>query len=564
MIIIKMLKVNIPKYLYFLLAIIAGVCLFLLSSTVTVKKSVMNPQFHDNLIKKYDLHSYTQKQIIDSIENFNFNTGSDNDSDQFANILLSLKNSITPDLINMNLDRLVDGIFKYLNGKSNFLPDIVINTEPTKDNINPNNMADHNQKYSYALSKIEKINLSLILQYFDRTDIADGLSIIKLYFYVANNIPIFIALVTILLFIIAAAFSTNVIKLLEWLMLLFSTWAVLSFASALFLIYKSYTLSKNIYPITSSIPLPADIVLSYTADCLKVIWVTLMLLGIIVGTITILMLIILKTNRISLMGNKKYGDRLRLLVSIKYGACIFIFMLVISVLINKSYIVKKEFSDNNFPVIVNKLKNYSTVTKVIPAKDTSIYVLVLNIIDKSDKTPVPDIKMFISGEASSGKVNSIDIVSDENGEAKYTLDKGKYRLSFDSENFPKIYQLPSTVFFELNSPGTTIISIELDKARDINLNKWGMAEIEVFDKDNLPVKNIELYVEDIPSAPGNPDTLKAVTNSEGIAVFRLNEGKYKIGFTETTFPQNYKIPSHIDVSVLANSIGRYSIKLAEE
>ena len=536
----------------------------MLSSTVTVKKSVMNPQFHDSLLKKHDLYSYTQKQITDSFENFNINTGSDNDSDQFANLLLSLKKSITPDLINMNLDSLVDGIFKYLNGKSNFLPDIVLNTEPTIDTINPNNMTDQNQKYSYALSKIEKINLSLILQYFDRTDIADSLSIIKLYFYFVNNIPIFLALITILLFIIAAAFSTNVIKIFKWLALLFSTWAALSLSSAIFIIYKSYTLNNNIYPITSSIPLPADITLSYIVDCLKGIWVTLMLLGIIVGTITMLLLIILKTKRINLMENQKSSDKLRLLGSIKYGACIFMFMLVISVLINKSYIVKKEFSDNNFPVIINKLKNYSAVTKVIPAKDTSIYVLVLNIVDKNDKTPVANIKMHLSGEAPTGKVNSLDIVSDENGDAKYTLDKGKYRLSFDSDSFPKIYQLPSPVFFELNSPGTTIISIELDKAHDINLNKWGMAEIEVFDKDNIPVKNIELYVEGIPSAPGNPDTLKAVTNSEGIAVFRLNEGKYKIGFTDTAFPQNYKIPSPIDVSVLANSIGRYSIKLSEE
>ncbi|WP_160317738.1 phage holin family protein [Pseudobacteroides cellulosolvens] len=536
----------------------------MLTCSITLEKSIMNPEFHDELLKKHDLYSYTQKQIKSSFETLNLNAGSDADSDQISNLLISLKKSITPDLINMNLDSLVDGMFQYLNGKSNFLPDIVINTDSIKDNINPNDMTDHNQKYSYALSKIKKINLSLILQYFDRSDITDSLSIIKLYFYIINTIPIFLALLAVMLFIVAAAFSKSIIKIVKWLILLSSAWAALLLVSAIFIIYKSHTLENSIYPITSSIPLPADITLSYINDLLKGVWSTFMVLGFIIGLICLFLLTMLKTKHINLAEKQISGDKTRLFSSIKYGACIFLFMLVISVLINKSYIVKKEFLENNFPVIINKLKNYSTVTKIIPAKDTSIYMLLLKLVDKKDKTPIADIKMHLTGEASSRKINSLDIVSDENGDARYILDKGKYRLSFDSESFPKSYQMPSSVFFELKSAGTTIISIELDKNQDTALNKWGIAEIEIFDNDNIPVHNVELYVEGIPSAPGNPDTLKAVTNSEGIAVFRLNEGTYKIGFTNTTFPANYKIPSPIDISVMANSIGRYSLRLSSE
>jgi hypothetical protein len=287
------------------------------------------------------------------------------------------------------------------------------------------------------------------------------------------------------------------------------------------------------------------------------------MVGIIIGAVSLLLFIILKTKHINVIKDQTPCNKNRTLSSIKYGACVFIFMLVISVLINKSYIVKKEFLENNFAVVLNKLKNYSTVTKIIPAKDTSIYMLLVKLVDKNDKTPVSDIKMHLLCETSSGKVSGTDIISDKNGDARHTLDKGKYRLSFDSDSFPESYQIPPPVFFELKSAGTSIISIELDKVQNLNLNKWGIAEIEVFDKDNIPVPDIELCVEGNPSAPGNPDTLIAVTNSEGIAVFRLNEGSYKIGFSNTAFPTNYKTPTSLDINVIANSIARYSIKLSE-
>ncbi|HEY9059501.1 MAG TPA: hypothetical protein VIO64_03205 [Pseudobacteroides sp.] len=564
MIIIKALRQNFYKCLYILLAITAGLCLFLVSSAITLEKTIMNSEFHKKQVEKHNLYSYTQDQVIDSLGNINLNTSSETDSDQFSSILGALKKSITPDLIRLNLESLIEGIFQYLHGKSNFLPDIVLNTDANQSNINIGEMTDHNQKYSYALSKIKKVNLSLILQYFDRSDIADSLSIFKLYFYVINTIPLFLSLLAVLLLITAIAFSNNIIKLLKWLMLLFITWSASSLTFALFLIYKNSIIESSIYPVTSSIPLPNDITLSYVADCLKIIWEVFVVLGLVIGVVSLLFLIALKRKAANIIKDQTSCNKNRTIGSIKYGVCIFIFLLVISVLINKSYIVKKEFLENNFPVVLNKLKNYSTVTKIIPAKDTSISMLLVKLVDKKDKTPVSGLKMHLTGETAAGGVSSVDIISDENGDARHTLDKGKYRLSFDQDSFPDLYQLPSPVFFELKSAGTTIISIELDKAQDLNLNKWGIAEVEVFDKNNIPVPDIELYVVGNLMAPGNPDNLIAVTNSEGIAVLRLNEGSYKISFTTASFPQNYKTPPSIDIKVIANSIARYSIKLSEK
>jgi hypothetical protein len=92
---------------------------------------------------------------------------------------------------------------------------------------------------------------------------------------------------------------------------------------------------------------------------------------------------------------------------------------------------------------------------------------------------------------------------------------------------------------------------------------WGIAEIEVLDKDNEPVPNLDLAVEGIVAAPGFPNNVLSITNSEGISVFKLNEGNFKVGFSETTFPEQYIVPSSIDVKVTANTVTRYTIRLAE-
>ncbi|MDP4182692.1 MAG: hypothetical protein Q8942_16585, partial [Bacillota bacterium] len=521
-----------------------------------MERSIMLPDFHKQLFEKFNIYSYTQEQIKESLKKININhTNQDaNSSDQYEVLFLLLQKSTTPEFVKMNIDNLSNGLFYYFNGKRIFLPDINLNNIDSSIGDTRSQSSDENQKFTYALSKINKINLSLALQYFDRNDIIDRLSAIKLCFYLIKIIPGFLILAVSLFVIIAAIISKSALGLIKWVAISFLFCAGLLFAGALILLLLNFTLKDHLYPIISSIPLPVDTSISYLKYCINNISSFLAILGVIMASLSIILIFLIKINiNNSNRKEKNIIKNIKLTNSIKYGGCALLLMIVISVLFYRSYIVKKEFLENNFPTTIARLRNSTPVTKIIPAKDTTIYSLSVKLTDKNDNSPIPDIQMNLTGETIKGKNYNVTIKSDNNGDAKLTLDKGNFRLSFISNSFPSTFQIPSPMYFELKSAGTTILSIELERTSDQNNQKWGIAEVEVFDKDNKPFPNVELNVGDNLSAPGNPDRLIAVTNSEGIAVFRLYEGSYKIGFSTAKLPKNLIPPSPFETKVIANS-----------
>jgi hypothetical protein len=250
--------------------------------------------------------------------------------------------------------------------------------------------------------------------------------------------------------------------------------------------------------------------------------------------------------------------------AIKYVTCSILFTIIISVLTYKFYIFKKEFYSNDFPVVISKIKNANTITQVISARDTVIYTLLIKIVDKKTHDPVPNVEVNVSGQSSTqSKSFNQTLTTDDLGEARYSLDKGTFRVSFAATHFPTEYQLPSPFYFDLKTAGTKIITINLENTPKNNQD-WGIAEIEVLDKENKPVPDLDLSVQGVVTAPGFPNNVFSITNSEGISIFKLNEGNFKIGFDETSFPEQYVIPSFIDVTITANTVTRYTIRLAEK
>jgi len=249
---------------------------------------------------------------------------------------------------------------------------------------------------------------------------------------------------------------------------------------------------------------------------------------------------------------------------IKYTCCILMFVLTLSALFFNLHIFRKEFYSNDFPVIISKMRNANTTTEVISASDTAVYSFLLRLVDKVTGAPVPNVEINVSGEADVQKKHfNYTYSTDDAGEARFSLDKGTFRVSFTASNFPSDYKLPSPFYFDLKSAGTKIVTMSLEKAPIMETQSWGIAEIEVLDKDNKPVPDLDLSVLGIVLAPGFPNDVVAITNSEGIAAFKLNEGNYSIGFKESTFPKAYVQPDSIDITITANAVTRYTIKLAE-
>ena len=202
------------------------------------------------------------------------------------------------------------------------------------------------------------------------------------------------------------------------------------------------------------------------------------------------------------------------------------------------------------------------VTQVIPAKEDTIYDLEIKIVDKSDGKPVPGAKINISGTSSLQKKDfNLTLSSDNSGIISSTLDKGTFRLSFVPEGFPSNYNMPAPFFYDLKDSGKTMMTINLESDK-YNNEQWGIAEVEVLDYDNKPVPDIEIQLDGRVPAPGNPDKISSVTNSEGIAVFKVDSGSYKAVFPETSFPAKYKLQSPINIEVSADTASRYTLRLA--
>ncbi len=556
------------KFIYILSAILAGICLFGATAAFYADKSVMKPEFHKYLFEKNDIYSHAQSVINTSMTDYikNLEKYSPKDYEQHSDLFFVLQKSITPEMMKINLDSIRDGLFEYFKGNRQFLPDVYLDTSAVPANSSLNPAAADSNKLSYALTKIDKINLSLILQYINRNDIADRLSIVKLVFYFLDKLPAVSILIFFLLLVAVLAFSGKASVLTGWTALSFITCGFLELAAGILLTsYSYFIIAGNIYPLTSSIPLQSDVLISYIRDCTNCITKLLIISAVI---LIILSSILYLSPRLfpALFNrrNNKCGDRHQKLKNIiKYASCSVLSILLISVLISKLYIFKRDFYSNDFPVIISKIKNANTVTQVISAKDTVIYSFLIKLVDKKTNKPVPNVEINVSGESSMQKKDyNQTLTTDDAGEARYSLDKGTFLVSFTALHFPNEYQIPSPFYFDLKTAGTKIITVNLESPPDADLQNMGIVEIEVLDEDNRPVPDLNLSAQGVAEASGSPDNVLSITNSDGIAVFKLNEGNFKISFTESTLLKQYVKPSPITAAITANTVTRYTLRLS--
>lgn len=555
------------KLFFIFSVIIAGMCLFAASISVIAGRSVMKAEFHEHLFEKNKIYSHAQSLLSSSMNDFidNLKKNSAADFEKHTDIIYVLQKSTTPEMIKTNLDSIRDGLFEFFKGKRQFLPDIYLDTRSIPANSNSSSDSESN-KLSYALTKIDKISLSLVLQYINRNDINDRLSYIKLAYFVLERLPGYT--IPVFLLLLAAAFLLNGknCSIFKWAASSFAVCGLLGFVASISLAVYSYkVLPANIFPIKSSIPLQSEVLISYIRDCISSILQLLTVSSVSFIILSALIFIIPGLPAVKhFAGNSGVKERSNKGIKAKYLACAVVFVLITSVLTYKAYILKKEFYSNDFPVVISKIKNANTVTQVISAKDTVIYSLLVKIVDKKTGEPVPNVEITVNGESVTKKKTFYQALStDDLGEARYSLDKGTFRVSFSYTHFPTGYQMPSPFYFDLKTAGTKIITVSLENSPENDPQNWGIAEIEVLDKDNKPVPDLNLEVQGIVDAPGLPNNILSITNSEGISVFKLNEGIFKVGFSDAAFPDQYEVPSPIDVTVAANTVTRYTIRLVE-
>lgn len=549
--------------IYLITAVLAGFCLFITQVSFSVDKTILNSEFHKKMFLKHNIYSHAHDVVSSSIKEFaaSLKMYSPQYFEQHKEIFALLEASITPDMVRSNLDSIREGLFQYFKGEARFLPDIYLNMADRKPGDSEGQAVPSlkNESSSSALAKIDKINLSAVLLYINRSDIADSISAIKLFYYIIGKLPEFSMLFLVILVLAGLTMCRKSADFTKWAEKTLLAAGILSLSAGIWLLlYAHVVMPKNIYPVVMSLPLHNKVIIDYVQESIMPVSFSLIISGLVFVLLSCGVFFLPRimpaffTKKFPYILFKRFQRDLFLFL---------IFILVVSIILFKLQILKKDFESYNFAAVISKLRKANAVTQVISAKDEAVYTLQIKLVDTKTKKPAGNIPVNVSGRSGiSYKYYNETAATDDTGVAKFKLDKGTFHLKFIPDRFPEEYQMPSPFFFDLKTAGTTIITVNLD---ELEKEKWGAAEIEVLDKNNKPVPGLELEVDGDFTAPGDPDKVRSYTNSEGIAVFKLGEGSYIIKFTETKLPKKFRKPSPLSIEITPGSVTRYTVRLVE-
>ncbi|MCX7841868.1 MAG: hypothetical protein N2489_02180 [Clostridia bacterium] len=564
------LRKHAKEYIHAVTAFIAGIMLFLALASFSFKAGIMNEGFHAKLFEKQDLYNRTYNFIKSSMNDFvnSVKNNSPADFEQHKDIFDLFQKSVTRQMIKSNLESMRKDTFLYLQGKRMFLPDIHLG-EGMRESAGqlgiPGKESNGGKLSAQSISKIDKINLSAILLYINRSDITEYFFSLKFMYFVSDKLPGLLAIPLLMLLIGGIALSGSLKKISFWLCAMLSvSGCLLVFAGFALSIYNRFLISDSIRFVAMSLPADTDGVTNYFRSCLWHLALILFVCG-----LSSIILIPFVSFSCKLLAPASLNARIlaglpeKTLRILKGAVIITAFILLALTLSIRIYSISKDFKSNNYISVLQKI-NSSKYTAVISAKDDTIYSLEVRLVDSKDGVPVTNAPVNVSGKSDLLK-KEFDKTeyTDSKGVAKYILDRGTFRLSFLPSSFPSSYQPPSPFFYELKTAGTTLLTVKVDKSPEKAMDKWGIAEIEVLDKDNNPIQGIQFTVDYPVFAHGDPDAVYSYSNQDGIAVFKLNEGVYTISATGLNFPNEYQLPSSIRVEIKQSSISRYTIRLSQ-
>lgn len=186
----KSFSITARKLALLLTAIIAGISLYAAATSLLLENTLFDPKTHKNLMEKYNLYARAGSILESSLKEYIelLNTGSAKNPAQNEQYLLLAKRAVTPEMIKLNADSIVEGLLKYFRNETRFLPDIYI--KPVSDSglqglqgKNP----EEGRVTEASISNIDKVNLSLIIMYLDKPAIMDKLSFVRLFQYTLSR-----------------------------------------------------------------------------------------------------------------------------------------------------------------------------------------------------------------------------------------------------------------------------------------------------------------------------------------------------------------------------------------
>jgi hypothetical protein len=549
------------KVLMPILAVVSGILLFTATAAASLDGSLFNSSFHLSLINKYGIYSQLGKTVDNTLKNYlsDIKSGPVENEKQKEQLFSLVDKAVTPDMIRLNTDALVDGMMKYFLGEASFLPDIYLKPANGKPVLASHDTIQQASPVpEQSLAGIDRISLNVVLMYMDRNDLINTFSEIRLLRFALSYAPVFLGLFSFFLLVLAVSLSRGR-EIKARLSLATATAGISGLVAACLLLGLSWLYPPGyltLSPLEKYIQ--KDSLYGYLRACIQRPVFSLVLFGAVLLTIALIIRFLpehlLQNNFQKQRTFKKHGKAL---------VSIFLVLLLAGIFLGKAEAMKGDFHSKDLGAALERLSGTSTYTAVTAARDETIYSVEIRAIDKLTDDPVQGFHILLNGTLSdTGKAYSESGTSDESGKVRFNIQRGGFKLEFDQSEFPESYKIPASYPFEIKAAGTTIITVNLEKTE---AKKPGIAELLVLGVDNQPLENLELVAEEYAkegkegSASGK---VYSFTNKEGVAVFKLAEGHYGITFLGSAFPQQYISPAPLGIDVAADATVKYSVKLA--
>ena len=267
--------INKNKIINHLAGIIAGALLYMVCLLLILYITVLNSDYHKSLFKKYDIYNTTHIGLKNSYNGFikNLKKYSNDNYQKYKEIFDVIEVSITDDIVSYNLDTFRNELFEYLDGKRNYLPDIHLDINSDSIPVDVQNKL--NLK---AAKSIKNINLSGILLYTNRNDIAQYIYLLRLVYLIVSKSYIILILLFCVINILILLYDDKS-KIVSWYKMTIKTAVILVLVPNN--IYISKIIHKQIIvPIYMSLLL-VRILFNYFYEMIKDIVVLLFNIGLV-------------------------------------------------------------------------------------------------------------------------------------------------------------------------------------------------------------------------------------------------------------------------------------------
>ena len=446
-------------------AIVTGMLVFVSAALYRTDVDLLSSSRHMLLLSSYDIYSKVGTTVENTLQTYlelpeELTSTAKKESESIPS---KDKNTVSPEIIRLNVDGIVNGMLQYFKGNTAFLPDIYlhpVNTaSPSVLTAMDGNIEEPALKPITDMS-IDKVNLSAILMYINRQDISNVLQFIRLLHQGAENVPAILLIMALSCSLYIALMAKSRDELFKSAVLITGTIGLSGIVTATLLLYwLKVLLPSDISILAMSLPLSVDMIIGYTTDLCKPVLLFLLLTGLLFPLSLLFPKLIKSCRSISSKEGKCLAlHRLKYL----FGILLVIFL---STAAFKSSVLLEDLRQKGFTSTYEKISGVNTQMKVIPAMNDTVYTLEIKLLEKNSGTPVSGALIEVNGKTVVDK-KTIDLnkSSDTEGTARFSVQAGTFRIGFLPEMFPNGFILPAPSFVNITAAGTTTITINLEEA----------------------------------------------------------------------------------------------------